>query len=266
MNPDIIGLLAAIFYSASTWLQIKVFINRTVPPPVLIRQLALPAMLLHAVTLYLVMDTPAGVDFGVFVVFSLTGLIFAMVVFIASLRLPLDNLLILAFPVALLGLTTSLTLSSDYQPDNTPSPGLLIHIFCSISAYTLLLMAACQALILQVQARLLRNKVSIGLLRLLPPLETMEHSLFGLLRAGVAVLSLAIGSGFLFLNNMFAQHIVHHTILSIASWIVFVGLLVGRKYLGWRGQIAIRWTLSGFGLLLLAYFGSKFVMEVIISN
>ena len=68
----------------------------------------------------------------------------------------------------------------------------------------------------------------------------------------------------LFLEDLFAQQVVHHTVLSIASWVVFAILLLGRHRLGWRGRTAIRWTLSGFFLLVLAYFGSKVVLEVIL--
>jgi len=266
MNPVIPGTIAAVFYLAGTWLQIKSFIDRTVKPPTLIRYLAIPAMLLHAVSLFLLMDTPAGINLGIFIVLSLTGLILAFVVFVTSLRLPLHNLFIFAFPLAVLGLTASLLLSNDYGAAIHMDPGLLAHVLSSIFAYSLLLMAACQALILLAQSRFLNSKASIGVLRLLPPLETMEHSLFGLLKAGVALLTLSIISGFVFLEDMFAQHVVHHTALSLASWLIFVALLFGRRYLGWRGRVAIRWTLFGFVLLLVAYFGSKLVMEVIIAN
>jgi len=266
MNPVIPGIMAAVFYLAGTWLQIKSFIDRTAKPPSLIRYLAVPAMFLHAVSLFLLMDNAAGVNLGIFIVLSLTGLILAFVVFVTSLRLPLHNLFIFAFPLAMLGLSASLLFSNEYDAAIHMDPGLLVHVLSSIFAYTLLLMAACQALILLAQARFLSTKASIGILRLLPPLETMEHSLFGLLKAGVALLTLSIISGFVFLEDMFAQHVVHHTALSLASWLIFLALLIGRRYLGWRGRVAIRWTLFGFVLLLVAYFGSKLVMEVIIAN
>ncbi|MEY3785905.1 MAG: hypothetical protein RLZ75_110, partial [Pseudomonadota bacterium] len=70
--------------------------------------------------------------------------------------------------------------------------------------------------------------------------------------------------GFIFIENLFAQHLVHKTVLSILAWIIFTGLLIGRSRYGWRGQTAIQWTLIGFILLLLAYFGSKLVLELIL--
>ena len=70
----------------------------------------------------------------------------------------------------------------------------------------------------------------------------------------------------LFINDIFAQHLVHKTILSIVTWLVFALLLWGRWRYGWRGSLAVRLTLAGIVLLLLAYFGSKLVLEVILGR
>jgi ABC-type uncharacterized transport system permease subunit len=85
-----------------------------------------------------------------------------------------------------------------------------------------------------------------------------------MLTTGIVFLTLSLASGFLFIEDLFAQHLVHKTVLSILAWIIFTGLLIGRSRYGWRGQTAIRWTLIGFALLLLAYFGSKLVLELIL--
>jgi ABC-type uncharacterized transport system permease subunit len=92
----------------------------------------------------------------------------------------------------------------------------------------------------------------------------MEYLLFQMLTTGIVFLTLSLASGFLFIEDLFAQHLVHKTVLSILAWIIFTGLLIGRSRYGWRGQTAIRWTLIGFALLLLAYFGSKLVLELIL--
>jgi ABC-type uncharacterized transport system permease subunit len=92
----------------------------------------------------------------------------------------------------------------------------------------------------------------------------MEALLFELIAVGFFLLSLALVSGFAFLEDMFAQHLVHKTLLSVVSWLVFAGLLWGRFRFGWRGRTAIRGTLTGFVLLMLAYFGSKLVLELIL--
>jgi ABC-type uncharacterized transport system permease subunit len=84
--------------------------------------------------------------------------------------------------------------------------------------------------------------------------------------AGFVLLTLALISGFAFLDDMFAQHLVHKTVLSTLAWLIFGGLLIGRFRYGWRGRTAITWTLSGFGVLILAYFGSKAVLELILQR
>jgi len=93
----------------------------------------------------------------------------------------------------------------------------------------------------------------------------MEQLLFQFLLCGEVLLTLALLSGFVFLDNMFAQHLAHKTLLSCLAWIVFGILLWGRHFRGWRGSNAIRWTLAGFLLLMLAYFGSKLVRAFLLA-
>ena len=92
----------------------------------------------------------------------------------------------------------------------------------------------------------------------------METLLFQMLALGFLLLTLSLLTGFLFLEDMFAQHLVHKTVLSLLAWLLFAVLLLGHWWLGWRGQTAIRWTIAAFVLLMLAYFGSKFVLELIL--
>jgi len=94
----------------------------------------------------------------------------------------------------------------------------------------------------------------------------MEHFLFQLIAAGFALLTLALFTGLIFVQNLFAQHLVHKTVLSLLAWLVFAVLLWGRWRFGWRGRTAIRWTLGGFASLMLAYFGSKLVLELILGR
>jgi ABC-type uncharacterized transport system permease subunit len=90
--------------------------------------------------------------------------------------------------------------------------------------------------------------------------------MFQMIRIGFVLLSLALFTGVLFLEDIFAQHLVHKTVLSIVAWLVFATLLWGRWRFGWRGQVAIRWTVGGFVFLMLAYFGSKLVLELILNR
>ena len=102
----------------------------------------------------------------------------------------------------------------------------------------------------------------------LPPILTMEALLFRMIVVAFALLTLALGSGVLFSEELFGKALVldHKTLFAFASWGIFAALLVGRHAYGWRGRIALRWTLAGFLVLLLAYIGSRFVAEVILGR
>jgi len=114
--------------------------------------------------------------------------------------------------------------------------------------------------------RRLRSRKPLGSLAILPSVEALESGTFYALGAGFAVLTLALFSGFIFVEDMFAQDLSRKTILSCLAWVVFAVLLFGRWRFGWRGRTAMRWTLSGFALLGLAYFGSKLVLESILGR
>jgi ABC-type uncharacterized transport system permease subunit len=100
----------------------------------------------------------------------------------------------------------------------------------------------------------------------MPPLLTLETILFKLIGAGFILLTLAVGSGILFSEEVFgkAMSFSHKTLFAILSWLVFGALLAGRMIWGWRGRLAVRWTITGFVMLLLAYVGSKFVLEILL--
>jgi ABC-type uncharacterized transport system permease subunit len=100
----------------------------------------------------------------------------------------------------------------------------------------------------------------------LPPLLTMERILFRLIAAGFALLTLTVLSGVVFSEALFGKPIRfdHKTIFTLVAWATFGGLLVGRAVRGWRGRLALSWTLGGFAMLFLAYAGSRFVLEVIL--
>ena len=225
--------------------------------------LALPAVVLHGIAAWYVVDSAAGLNMGLYSAACLTTFILSALVLTSSIVAPLQNLFLFVFPLSTLGLLAGITMSSNFTPITSISRELLIHILLSVLAYTVLLFAACQSLVLRIQEKALRDKRDISVLKMLPPLQTMENLLFQWLLVGVVLLTAAIGSGFVFLDNMFGQPL-HHTVLSIASWVAFTTLLIGRARFGWRGATATRWTLAGFALLLLGYLGSKFVVEVLI--
>jgi ABC-type uncharacterized transport system permease subunit len=140
------------------------------------------------------------------------------------------------------------------------------HIVLSTLAYALLTISVALTIALRMLDARLRSRRPLGWLTALPSLEALESAAFQALAAGFAVLTLALFSGFVFVDNLFAQHLVHKTVLSCIAWVMFAVLLFGRWRFGWRGRTATNWALSGFALLGLAYFGSKIVLEAILGR
>lgn len=228
--------------------------------------LALPALLLHMLSWLAELVTAQGLDFGLFNAASLFFWVVAAVTWAASWRLPLSNLLLVLYPLAVVSVLSALFLHSPYSPRRDLGWGIGTHILLSILAYSILGIAAVQAVALGLLINRLKHRRLHGVLTVMPPLQTMEDLLFRLIWTGEVLLGLAIITGATFLENMFAQHLAHKTVLSIVAWLVFAVLLWGRHKLGWRGTTAAKWTLAGFCLLILAYFGSKLVLELILQR
>ncbi|MDZ7802564.1 cytochrome C assembly family protein [Thiohalophilus sp.] len=222
------------------------------------------AVLLHGVLLWQVLFTPAGVDVGFYTIFTLVGWLAALLLLLSALSRPVESLGIVVLPLT--AVTVLLRLLSDEHNilARDLAAGLEFHILVSILAYSLLSIAVVQAILLYFQDAHLHNKQPGGIVRALPPLETMETMLFQMIGLGFIVLSISLLSGGLYLEDILAQHLVHKTVLSIIAWILFGILLWGRVQFGWRGRVAIRWTIAAFIALMLAYFGSKFVIELVL--
>ena len=225
---------------------------------------AIAAVAFHAVYLYFSIFTPQGIDIGFFSALTFTAWLMATLLVVASFTLPISCLGLLVYPFALLTLIFRTMSGQQHLLTDQLAAGLQMHILFSLLAYSLLSIAVAQALLLYVQDKYLHNKHPSGFLHSLPSLEAMEIILFRLIGLGVIALSVSLLTGFIYLDDMFAQHLVHKTILSIIAWSVFVILLWGHYMFGWRGKIAIKWSMAGFTLLMLAYFGSKFVIELVL--
>ncbi|KAA6184939.1 cytochrome C biogenesis protein [Thiohalocapsa marina] len=219
---------------------------------------------LHTWLLYAAIFSHAGLNLAFFNALSLASWTVVASLLISSLSKPIENLGIVIMPLAAITVLLDLLYPSVSFMGEGVSWMLKLHVLLSMLAYSLLTLASVQALLLAVQDHYLRKRRPNGFIRTLPPLMTMEALLFEMIGIGFILLTLALLSGFAFLENMFAQHLVHKTVLSVVAWMVFGGLLLGRRIWGWRGRKAIAWTLSGFAILILAYFGSKLVLELLL--
>ncbi len=214
----------------------------------------------------LIFPQPDLLNLEFFTAFCLVSWLVSLQILISSLYRPLETLGILMFPLS----GISAVFASLYPAQQTVSiastPYLQSHILISVIAYSLLMLSALQALTLAYQDKSIRAHHPGGFIRHLPPLHDMETLLFQMLGFGFIFLTTSLITGFYFVDNLFAQHLVHKTILSIVSWVILAILLFGRFRFGWRGKTAIRWTLTAFIFVMLAYFGSKLVLEFILNS
>ena len=137
---------------------------------------------------------------------------------------------------------------------------------CALWACGSRAIAALLATLSWAQERALRKRNLKGWLRALPPLVELETLLFRTIAVGFILLTAALLTGVLFIEDLLAQHLAHKTVFSVLSWLAFGALLLGRWRYGWRGAKALRWTLIAMALLLLAFFGSNLVLELVLQR
>lgn len=233
------------------------------------KRLALPAivlaLLLHGLVLVVSLrlaDGRLGLTQALSLVTWQTAVLLALLSQVAALR-PLRTTI---YSLAAAGVLLVAVLPSQAGADAPHDWKIALHVALSIFAAALLTLAAAQALALAALDRLLNRPDQLIRVLRLPPMQASEDWLFQLIGTGFFLLSLALLSGLIFVDNLFAQHLVHKTVLSIVAWAIFGALLLGRWRWGWRGKQAVRWALSGYTALLLAYFGSKLVLEQILNR
>ena len=219
----------------------------------------------HSLAAYHSIVGEDGLQLGIFKVTSLFFLVINLLALVSSLRTPLHNLFLLLLPPSIGGLALAEVFDTPITDGQALSPGMVSHILLSILAYSLLAMATVQALLLGYQQKQLRTKQFHGVMGIMPPLQTMERLLFDMVWAGFGLLTLSIITGVLFISDILAQQLSHKTLFSLLSWLVYGILLGGHQMYGWRGPAAVKWVIGGFVALVVAYFGSKLVLEVILA-
>ncbi len=189
-----------------------------------------------------------------------------MLYFAGSFFYRLRGLQLLLYPVAALLMLPAAVFPghhAGYQTENWP---FILHVTSSLLAYGLFTIAALVAvLILWLSGHLHKHKFS-PLVSFLPPLLSLEKMMFQSMWVGFALLTISVTSGTFFSENVFGVpfQFTHKTVFGIISWFIYAGLLLKRSLTSWRGKKVAIWTIIGFMSLVLAYFGSKFVLEVIL--
>lgn len=270
-----IAAVAASLYLAAGWLTWRhatagdaAIVAGKLASPAVIRLLIAAAVALHTLQLYaqLYADGRGATNLALGHVASLVAWMSVALLLLASLRKRTLSLGLVVLPLGLLGLVIGAALpgAAFYLSDLPPGAGP--HIAIAVPAYGVLSIAFAQALLLWLQENQLR-KINRGrFFPALPAIETMESNLLHLIIIGFALLTVNLVTGMLSARQAHGALLVfnHHILLASLAWAGFGALLAGRARFGWRGRLAAQWTVAAFALLALAYFGTRFVTDVIL--
>ncbi|WP_178861378.1 cytochrome C assembly family protein [Thiomicrorhabdus cannonii] len=249
------AIIASLFYlfaSLFIWKQIQT--QQTLRHKILLT--AGLAVILHALALSATLLKGAQIEFGLGNGLSLIAWLASTILLFTNLNKHTETLGIFIFPLAAFS-----TLFPFGLQDIHPLPYELgSHVLISISAYSIMGLATAQAILYSIQERRFRKKQLGIVLKALPPLQTMEKTLIQLIVIGFIFLSFALLSGAFFIENLFAQHLVHKTFFAILAWTVYALLLLGHFQRGWRGQKAARYAIWAYIFLVLSYVGTEIIL------
>ena len=243
------------------------------------RAALLVALGFHGFLLYRELFVTHPLRFGFGQALSVTLWLAVLVYWFESLFIRLQGMQALVLPIAALCAFVPGVYPGLVTPDYAQGVQFRAHLFVAMAAYSLFTLAALHALLMTLLENRLHRRPAHpavdtnddalhGPFAYLPPLLTLEALLFRMLWGGFALLTLTLVSGFFFSEALFNRPLQfnHKTVFAILSWLIFAALLIGRQVAGWRGRRALRWTLAGFATLLLAYVGSRFVLEALLGR
>ena len=236
------------------------------PPAASVRALLPLALLSHGALIFHSVLGQGDIRLGFGNSLSTILWLTALVYWLASQGAPLARLQSWVSGLAAVSVLGMAVFTESHAIPNSQALALRAHLVVSFLAYGLLAVAALNAVLMtMLEKQLHRGTVMQDGA---PPLLTLEAMLFKTIGVGFALLTLALLSGVFFSEELFgkALQFSHKTVFAILSWLVFGGLLLGRHFRGWRGRTALYWTITGFTLLLLAYLGTQFVLEVLLGR
>ena len=226
------------------------------------------ALVVHAAGLYDALFAEAGMRFSFSFALSLMMWLAVLIYWLESFMARMEGMQPMVLPLAAACTILPVVFPQVHLVANASATGFKLHFLAAMLAYSFLTLSALHAIFMGFTESALHKRSLRHSLSSLPPLLTMEKLLFRMLLLGFILLTLTVGSGVFFSEELFGKPLTldHKTLFAFASWGIFATLLVGRHAWGWRGKRALRWTLAGFALLILAYVGSRFVAEVILGR
>ncbi len=259
----ILAIILFVLYTLSAWVMLRSVKHPRLEP--LAWVLILVAIVGHSDAIMRMVRLNGHFSLGLLEALSLLG--WALALLACLISIDKQNRVLGAILIMSAAVGAAMTgAGRSYAEASTSGWELSAHILLSMAAAALLFAAAVTALLLVFLDSRLRTRRIADLPSTLPPLDALEKIMFRLIAAGFGLLTLALITGFVFVTNLFTQNLVQKTVLSIIAWLLFGVLLIGRLRFGWRGRSAVRWTLFGFGILAVAYFGVKFVLEYLLGQ
>jgi ABC-type uncharacterized transport system permease subunit len=223
---------------------------------------------MHALLLARTLFEPDGLHLGLASATSAILWLTVLIYWLGNFFYRLDGLQAVVLPLAAAAAILPAFMTPAKALPNTDLAAFKIHLLIAMLAYSLFTIASLHVLLMTLLERRLHDGTVTQVLQQMPPLLTMEALLFRIIWAGFILLTLTLASGVIFSEELFgkAAPFNHKTVFGVVSWVIFAALLGGRHIYGWRGRIAVRWTLAGFVTLVLAYIGTRFVLEVILGR
>lgn len=264
-DMDYFILISAVFYVLAGYIAtLKLFNSKYYLPSYFFLTVTI-ALLSHSIWLYQNIFLISGQNLPILNVLSLITFIISFLATLSSLRLNIGVLLPVIYAFTLLNFIAVTYLPSHFITHLETHPQVGTHIIFALLAYSFMTIASLFALQLAyLDHRLKNHKQPLTQINM-PPLMTLEKNLFQFILIGFILLSCTLLTGFIFLEDMFAQGKAHKAVLSIIAWIIYAVLLWGHFSKGWRGRLTVYITIVGSSLLTLAYFGSRFVREILLS-
>ena len=226
------------------------------------------ALTLQGASLYDGLFGSGSMRFSFSLALSLMLWLAVLIYWLESFRSRMDGLQPMVLPLAAFCAFLPVAFPQVHLIANANAWGFKLHFLTAMLAYSLFTLSALHAVFMSFVERKLHQRELNRQLASLPPILAMETLLFRMIVIAFSLLTVALGSGLMFSEAIFgkAVPIDHKTLFAFAAWGIFAALLIGRHVYGWRGRIALRWTLTGFLVLLLAYIGSRFVSEVLLGR
>ncbi|MGF1747224.1 cytochrome C assembly family protein [Vibrio cionasavignyae] len=262
---SLIATSAAIFYALAIATIIPGLVQQVGIRTKTVLTSASLALLCHAWLLSDLILSGSGQNLSILNVASLIGFIISLFMSVAMMKTRIWFLLPVVYSFAAINLSVAAFVPTAFITHLEHNPKLLLHIALALFSYSTLSIGALYAIQLAWLDHKLKNKKALGINPNLPPLMMVERQLFKIILIGTALLSATLITGFIFVQDMFAQGKAHKGILSFMAWVIYSVLLWGHYHKGWRGKKVTWFAIAGATLLTLAYFGSRFVQEIILN-